>query len=139
MCGIFGVVSAAPIAAGVLETAQAIQKHRGPDAQAVQRLKVGRWHVGLAHQTLQRVELLWLAQIEPCRQFAVAGVVFLIIARCDVRGSDLQDVGTVFGQGARTGGARQHPGQVEHANARERPVALGQFLRRSVANLEDLH
>lgn len=57
MCGIFGVVSAAPIADGVLERAQAIQKHRGPDAQTVQRLKVGRWHVGLAHQRLAIIDL----------------------------------------------------------------------------------
>ena len=57
MCGIFGVVSAAPVAAGVLERAQDIQKHRGPDAQRVQRLQVGRWHVGLAHQRLAIIDL----------------------------------------------------------------------------------
>jgi asparagine synthase (glutamine-hydrolysing) len=51
------MVSAAPIAAGVLETAQAIQQHRGPDGQTVQRLKVGRWHVGLAHQRLAIIDL----------------------------------------------------------------------------------
>ena len=57
MCGIFGVVSSAPVAAGLLEAAQAIQKHRGPDAQTVQRLQVGRWHVGLAHQRLAIIDL----------------------------------------------------------------------------------
>ena len=57
MCGVFGVVSDAPIAAGLLEAAQTIQKHRGPDAQTVQRLKVGRWHVGLAHQRLAIIDL----------------------------------------------------------------------------------
>ena len=57
MCGVFGVVSNAPVAAGLLEAAQAIQKHRGPDAQAVQRLQVGRWHVGLAHQRLAIIDL----------------------------------------------------------------------------------
>jgi asparagine synthase (glutamine-hydrolysing) len=57
MCGIFGVVSNAPIAAGLLEEAQVIQKHRGPDAQTVQRLRLGRWHVGLAHQRLAILDL----------------------------------------------------------------------------------
>jgi asparagine synthase (glutamine-hydrolysing) len=57
MCGIFGVISAAPIAPGLLERAQALQLHRGPDAQTVQRLKVGRWHVGLAHQRLAIIDL----------------------------------------------------------------------------------
>jgi len=57
MCGVFGVVSSAPIAAGLLEAAETIQKHRGPDAQSVQRLQVGRWHVGLAHQRLAIIDL----------------------------------------------------------------------------------
>jgi asparagine synthase (glutamine-hydrolysing) len=57
MCGVFGVVSDAPIAPGLLERAQAIQTHRGPDAQKVQRLQVGRWHLGLAHQRLAILDL----------------------------------------------------------------------------------
>src|SRR5579863_1596324 len=57
MCGVFGVVSAAPIAPELLAAAQAIQRHRGPDAQSVQCLKVGRWHVGLAHQRLAIIDL----------------------------------------------------------------------------------
>src|SRR6516164_5353271 len=57
MCGVFGLISAAPVAAGLLERAQAIQMHRGPDAQALQQLKVGRWHVGLAHQRLAIIDL----------------------------------------------------------------------------------
>lgn len=57
MCGVFGVISANPIAPGMLERAQAIQMHRGPDAQNLQRLLVGRWHVGLAHQRLAIIDL----------------------------------------------------------------------------------
>src|SRR5438309_9509374 len=57
MCGVFGVVSDAPIAAGLLESAQAIQKHRGPDAQRMLRLQVGRWYVGLSHQRLAILDL----------------------------------------------------------------------------------
>ncbi len=57
MCGVFGVISERPIEAGLLEAAQAIQVHRGPDAQRVQRLAVGRWHVGLAHQRLAIIDL----------------------------------------------------------------------------------
>jgi asparagine synthase (glutamine-hydrolysing) len=57
MCGVFGVVSNAPVAEGLLQAAQAIQRHRGPDDQTVQRLQVGRWHVGLAHQRLAIIDL----------------------------------------------------------------------------------
>jgi hypothetical protein len=46
-------------------------------------------HVALAHQALQRVEVLRLTQIELRRQFAIAGIVFLFIACSDVRRSDL--------------------------------------------------
>jgi asparagine synthase (glutamine-hydrolysing) len=57
MCGVFGIVSDAPIAAGLLEAAQSIQLHRGPDAQSVRRLQVGSRHVGLAHQRLAILDL----------------------------------------------------------------------------------
>src|SRR5882757_6675507 len=57
MCGVFGIVSDTPIAPGLLEAAQVIQRHRGPDAQTVQCLKVGRLHVGLAHQRLAILDL----------------------------------------------------------------------------------
>ena len=98
-----------------------------------------REHVGLAHQPAQGLEIIGLPQIEPRRQFAVAGIVFLIVARRDVRRGDLQNVGAVLGE--RTGACRtgQHAGQVEDADARQGPVALRQFLHRSLANLEDLH
>jgi len=51
------MVSAAPIARGLLEAAEGIQRHRGPDAQCIQQLQVGRWHVGLAHQRLAILDL----------------------------------------------------------------------------------
>jgi asparagine synthase (glutamine-hydrolysing) len=57
MCGVFGVVTAAPTPAGLLDAAQAIQMHRGPDAQNQQQLRVGRWNVGLAHQRLAIIDL----------------------------------------------------------------------------------
>src|ERR1700686_5382619 len=57
MCGVFGVISEVAIESGLLERAQAIQRHRGPDAQNVQRLQVGRWQVGLAHQRLAIIDL----------------------------------------------------------------------------------
>jgi len=69
------------------------------------------------HQALQRVEIARLTQIEPRRQFAMAGVIFLIIARGDVRGGDLQDIGAVLGQGARAGEAGRHASEIERANA----------------------
>ncbi len=57
MCGLFGIVSDASINQRVLEAAQRIQLHRGPDAQRIQQLQVGRWHVGLAHQRLAILDL----------------------------------------------------------------------------------
>jgi asparagine synthase (glutamine-hydrolysing) len=57
MCGVFGIVSRAPIERGLLERATAIQMHRGPDAQNVLQLTLGRWHVGLAHQRLAIIDL----------------------------------------------------------------------------------
>jgi len=76
-----------------------------------------------------------LAQIEPRRQFAVAGIVFVIIARRDVRGSDLQHVGAVLGQGARAG--RAGSGRVRGC-----PIVAGRrpaVLRPGLADLQDLH
>ena len=57
MCGVFGVISDSPIGAALLEAAQTIQAHRGPDARSVQRFTVGRWHVGVAHQRLAIIDL----------------------------------------------------------------------------------
>jgi hypothetical protein len=53
-----------------------------------------------------------------------------------VRGSDLQDVGTVLGQGAGTGRAGEHAGQVEDADARQGPVALGLSPQSSEVDLD---
>ena len=47
-------------------------------------------------------------------------------------------VGAVLGQGAGGGRSGEHPGQVEHPDAGERPVAFGQLFRRAVADLDDL-
>jgi hypothetical protein len=69
----------------------------------------------------------------------VTGIVFLVITRGDVRRGDLQDVGTMLGQGAGAGRTGKHAGQVEDADARQGPAAIRQFLCRSVADFEDLH
>jgi len=47
----------------------------------------------------------------------MAGVIFLIIARRDVRGGDLQHVAPVLGQGVNPGRTGQHAGEIERANA----------------------
>jgi asparagine synthase (glutamine-hydrolysing) len=57
MCGVFGVISDGPIEATLLEAAQTIQSHRGPDAQNIQCFTVGRWHFGVAHQRLAIIDL----------------------------------------------------------------------------------
>ena len=57
MCGVFGIVSDGPIEPAVLAAAQAVQLHRGPDAQRLQTLTLGHWHIGLAHQRLAILDL----------------------------------------------------------------------------------
>ncbi len=57
MCGVFGIISDRAIEPGLLKLAEAIQLHRGPDAQSVETLSVGGWQVGLAHQRLAVIDL----------------------------------------------------------------------------------
>ena len=57
MCGIFGVISREPVRLEVLERAQSLQSHRGPDARRIERLQFGHWHLGLAHQRLAIIDL----------------------------------------------------------------------------------
>ena len=45
----------------------------------------------------------------------------------------------MLGQGAGAGRPGQDARQVEHPDARQRPIAVGQRLRRAVADLDDLH
>ena len=45
----------------------------------------------------------------------------------------------MLGEGARTGRPGEDPRQVEHADARQRPIAVGELFRRAVADLDDLH
>ena len=69
----------------------------------------------------------------------MAGVVFLVADVRQVRPGDLQDVGAVLGQGAGAGRPGEDPRQVEHADARQRPIAVGKLFRRALADLDDLH
>ena len=48
-------------------------------------------------------------------------------------------VGAVLGERAGGGRSGEDPGQVEHADARQRAVAFGQPFPRAVADLHDLH
>ncbi len=57
MCGIFGVISQAPVAPEVLAAAARIQSHRGPDANVTRTLRLGTAHIGLAHQRLAIIDL----------------------------------------------------------------------------------
>ena len=56
MCGIFGVVSREPVGS-LLDVAEQMQLHRGPDAQSKREWLVGDWHVGFAHQRLAILDL----------------------------------------------------------------------------------
>ena len=53
-------------------------------------------------------------------------------------GRDLQHVGAMLGERARTGRASQHPREVKDANARKRTIAGRQWLGGTVANANDL-
>lgn len=58
MCGIAGIVShQANYLYPLLENAQRIQAHRGPDGQQIGLHQVGSWQVGLAHQRLAILDL----------------------------------------------------------------------------------
>jgi hypothetical protein len=50
-------------------------------------------HVRPTHQAFQRLEVLRLAQMEPRRQFAMTGIVFLIADVREVRRSDIHYFG----------------------------------------------
>ena len=69
----------------------------------------------------------------------MTGIVFLVADIRQVRPGDLQDVGAVLGEGARTGRPGEDPRQVEHSDARQRAIAVGELFRRTVADLDDLH
>ena len=73
------------------------------------------------------------------RELAVAGIVFLVADIRQVRRGDLQDVGAVLGEGAGTGRPGEDPRQVEHPDARQRPITVGELFRRAVTDLDDLH
>lgn len=57
MCGVFGILSRDAVDDGVLKAAELAQRHRGPDAQATMSLRLGKWHLGLAHQRLAIIDL----------------------------------------------------------------------------------
>ena len=52
---------------------------------------------------------------------------------------DLQHVGAVLGERARARRPGDDAREIEHADARQRPIAFRQRLRRRVADLDDLH
>ncbi len=57
MCGIAGILTPDPQVSAVLARAEAVQRHRGPDAQATACYRVGDWTVGFAHQRLAILDL----------------------------------------------------------------------------------
>jgi asparagine synthase (glutamine-hydrolysing) len=57
VCGVFGILSRAPVDPEVLEIAELAQRHRGPDSQARRILPLGKWYLGLAHQRLAIIDL----------------------------------------------------------------------------------
>ncbi len=57
MCGIAGIISRNENLMQYLLKAQAVQMHRGPDAQAACRIAVDRWNLYFAHQRLAILDL----------------------------------------------------------------------------------
>ena len=54
-------------------------------------------------------------------------------------GGDLHDVRAVLRQRTRAGWPRQDTSQIQHTDSGQRPVSVRQRLRRTVADLDDLH
>ena len=69
----------------------------------------------------------------------MAGVVLLVAEIRQVRRGDLQHIGAVLGERACARGPGEHAREIEHADPCQRTVAVGQLLRRAVADLDDLH
>ena len=67
------------------------------------------------------------------------GVPFLVAEVGQMRGGDLHDVGAMLGERAGAGRSGEDARKVEHADARERPIAGWQRLGRAVADAHDLH
>ncbi len=59
MCGIFGILSQAPVqmSPALVEAAHAMQAHRGPDGRGTQRFEFDRSSLILAHQRLAIIDL----------------------------------------------------------------------------------
>lgn len=57
MCGIAGLISHKHELTDVLERAQRIQAHRGPDSSGMRQFAAGNWHIGLAFQRLAILDL----------------------------------------------------------------------------------
>ncbi len=56
MCGIFGVVDRNPVNK-LLDVAEVIQQHRGPDGNGKHTWHIGDWQIGFAHQRLAIIDL----------------------------------------------------------------------------------
>src|SRR5262245_49623439 len=57
MCGITCVVGKGLDLEPLLKKAEAVQRHRGPDAQGTMVSSIGDWQVGLGHQRLAIIDL----------------------------------------------------------------------------------
>ena len=86
-------------------------------------------------QPAQDLEIPRVTKVEMGRQFAVAGIVFLVADIRQVWRGDLKHIRTVLGERAGSGWSGEHPGEVEHANPRQRAVTFGQPFPRAVADL----
>ena len=83
-----------------------------------------REDICLAHQPAQDIGIAPSAQVEFGRQLAVPGIEFLIPKAGQMGASDSQHVSAMFGERAATSRTGQDAGQVEHADARERPITV---------------
>lgn len=95
-------------------------------------------HVGLARQRQQPCLLLRHVEVEIRVQLAVPGVHHVLVGVGHLRRADAHHLGAVLCQRTPAGRPRQHPRQVERPDARQRPVAIRQRLRRRVADPHDL-
>ena len=84
-----------------------------------------RKNIRLRQQIAQAVRALLALEFDKTRQLAAAGIDGEPRDRRQVGAGDQQHVGTMRGERPARHRARDHPRQIEHAKARQRPIAFG--------------
>ena len=94
--------------------------------------------IGLADEPAQPLRVRLEAEIERRRELAAAHVLHEHLDAGQMGGGDLHHVRAVLGERPPAHGSRDHAGEIQHANPRQRPGARGQGLGRRGPDADDL-